>query len=321
MDWPARLEATLASHRRPGMPEGLEPSLPTRCLLPGDPAFPGSLHGLERVPLALFWRGRGSLWPLLRQRQAVAVVGTRRASPNGLSLARAIGRELALAGWPVVSGLAEGIDGAVHRGCLQANGAPVAVLGTPLSRAYPRHHAALQGQVGAAGLLVSEQPEGARVQAGHFAARNRLLASFCRAVVVVECPEASGALHSARIALAESLPLWVVPADPGRRSAAGSNALLNEGARALLDPADLTRALGRGPLARATAVPGGSSRSPATPVDGAADEVLAAIGHGADRDTLQQRLSMGSEDLTRWLVELELAGRIVAHPGLRWSRP
>ena len=107
-------------------------------------------------------------------------------------MAKQLGRSLAKAGWPVLSGLAEGIDAAaVHRGCLSAGGSPVAVLGTPLSRTYPSHHIALQESVGTQGLLLTELRPGQRVQPGHFAARNRLLVAMAAALVVVECPERS----------------------------------------------------------------------------------------------------------------------------------
>jgi hypothetical protein len=155
----------------------------------------------------------------------------------------------------VVSGLAEGIDGAVHQGCLEGGGAPVAVLGTPLERVYPRHHQSLQAQVAEAGLLISEQPPGTLVRPGHFACRNRLQVGLAQAVVVVECPEQSGALHSASLAWDQGLPLWAVPADAGKLSAAGSNRLLACGASVLLDPADLVRQLGQGPLAGSLVLP------------------------------------------------------------------
>jgi DNA processing protein len=125
-------------------------------------------------------------------------------------MARALGLALAQAGWPVVSGLAEGIDGAVHGGCLAGDGAPVGVLGTPLERVYPQHHGHLQRAVGLRGLLLSEQPPGAQVHRGNFAGRNRLLVALAAAVVVVECPPDSGALHSAAYAWEQGLPLWVV---------------------------------------------------------------------------------------------------------------
>ena len=97
----------------------------------------------------------------------MAVVGTRQPSVHGLAMAKAIGAALARAGWPVVSGLADGIDAAAHQGCLHAGGRPVAVLGTGLDRVYPSHHVRLQQQVGRCGLLISEQAPGSGVCAGH----------------------------------------------------------------------------------------------------------------------------------------------------------
>ncbi len=220
-----------------------------RVLLPGDRRWPEAMDSLDRPPPALYWRGRGSLWAPLASRLAVAVVGTRRPSNHGLLMASRIGAALAAAGWPVVSGLAEGIDGAAHEGCLAGGGAPVGVLGTPLDRTYPRHHRALQQQVARQGLLLSEWPVGAPVRPGHFASRNRLQVALAKALVLVECPLASGALHSADLAWAQGLPLWVVPADAARLSAQGSNRLLARGATPLLTPSDLIDQLGLGPLA------------------------------------------------------------------------
>lgn len=231
-----------------------------RVLLPGDRRWPEAMDALDRPPPALYWQGRGSLWAPLAHRQAVAVVGTRRPSSHGLLMANRIGAALAAAGWPVVSGLAEGIDGAAHEGCLAAGGAPVGVLGTPLDRTYPRHHSALQQLVARQGLLLSEWPVGAPVRPGHFASRNRLQVALATALVLVECPLASGALHSADLAWAQGLPLWVVPADAARLSALGSNRLLARGATPLLTTADLIDQLGPGPLA------GGSRAAAATAV-------------------------------------------------------
>ncbi len=282
-------------------------------LLPGDPRWPAAMDQLSRPPVQLCWRGRGSLWPPLSSRRAVAVVGTRRPSAHGLGMARRIGAALAEAGWPVVSGLAEGIDAAAHEGCLEAGGAPVGVLGTPLERVYPRHHALLQERVARSGLLVTESPPGASVSPGHFACRNRLQVALAAAVVVVECPRGSGALHSADLAWRQELPLWVVPADAGRRSALGSNRLLSRGATPLLDPADLLDHLGRGPLDRdAAAVPHQGSLRPDQRV------LLDAVGGGASLPQLRELLGLSGSELAGRLLELELAGRLCAEPGLRW---
>ncbi|MFM8524608.1 MAG: DNA-processing protein DprA [Cyanobacteriota bacterium] len=300
-------------HRRPGE---------APVLLPGDPAWPSALAELPRPPVALHWRGQGRLWPRLARRQAIAVVGTRRPSLHGRAMARRLGEVLARAGWPVVSGLAEGIDAAVHLGCLEAGGAPVAVLGTPLSRVYPRHHRELQQTVGQSGLLISESPPGARVLPGHFAARNRLQVALARAIVVVECPEKSGALHSASMAWQQGLPLWVVPADAGKASALGSNRLLTQGATPLVDPADLLPELGEGPLLRPGAPsPAGSLRSSAVhrELQGKENRLLQAVGAGASLEQLCRRLQQEPAELMVSLLELELAGVLRAEAGLCWS--
>jgi DNA processing protein len=298
-------------------------------LLSGDAAVPDSLAELDRPPVALYWRGRGSLWPCLRKRQAVAVVGTRRPSRHGEAMARAIGRALAEAGWPVVSGLAEGIDAAAHRGCLEAGGRPVAILGTPLERVYPRHHHDLQAQVARQGLLVSELPSGAPVRAGHFAERNRLQVALSCAVVLVECPSGSGALHSAQLAWQEETPLWVVPGDASRVSAAGSNRWLGQGATPLLEPADLIEQLGPGPLLRQPmrpAPPTGSAAAfrpratAAEPLLQREAALLAALGSGACLDDLCRRLCLEPGRISERLLQLEVAGVVRSEPGL-WWRP
>jgi DNA processing protein len=283
-------------------------------LLPGDGRWPDAMRGLRRPPLALYWRGRGRLWPRLAQRQAIAVVGTRRPSLHGLTMARRLGEALADAGWPVVSGLAEGIDGAAHEGCLARGGAPVGVLATPLERAYPRHHAGLQRRVGQEGLLVTEQPRGAPVTAGHFAARNRLQVALAAAVVVVECPLASGALHSADLAWRQELPLWVVPADAAKPSAAGSNRLLAQGATPLLHPTDLIGQLGRGPLS-----PGASPPPPLhRPLDPGQKALLEAVGGGASLEQVSRTIGQSPAAVAAALLDLELAGLLQAECGLRW---
>jgi len=286
-------------------------------LLPGDGRWPVGIASLARPPLGLYWRGRGSLWRPLAQRAAVAVVGTRRPSPHGLAMARQLGEALGAAGWPVVSGLAEGIDAAVHQGCLRGGGAPVAVLGTPLERVYPRHHLQLQESVATHGLLVSEQSPGRGVLPAHFAARNRLQVALSSAVVVVECPSSSGALHSANLAWDQGLPLWVVPADAARASAAGSNRLLSRGATPLLEPADLLATLGSGPLRRSAAGEPAPAdiRGRFSPFQ---RTLLEAVGTAASLEDLSERLGEPPARVAVGLMELERAGCLQAEPGLLW---
>ena len=286
-------------------------------LVPGDRRWPAKMNQAQPPPAALYWSGRGSLWQHLSERRAVAVVGTRRPSRHGLNVSRHIGAVLAQAGWPVVSGLAAGIDGAVHEGCLQAGGVPIGVLGTPLGRIYPRHHAALQASVGQQGLLVSELSPEAPVSKGSFALRNRLQVALACALILVECPVGSGALHSAELAWGESLPLWVVPADTDRVSAEGSNSFLARGATPLTRPEDLLRLLGPGPLKPPGAGPD-SLRHPSASPSRPTQQLLKALGRGASLEELCQALHTTSQDLLPHLLELEACGTLMAEPGLYW---
>jgi DNA processing protein len=324
--WTDRVLAGVEAHRREWGPDPLPRAarLWNRgrgVLLPGDDHWPAALRCAEPPPLALHWRGRGSLWPHLRMRQAVAVVGTRRPSRHGLQVSRQLGAVLARGGWPVVSGLAAGIDGAAHEGCLAHDGAPVGVLGTPLERVYPRHHASLQAAVGERGLLLSELPPGAMVSKGSFAQRNRLQVALACALVLVECPLGSGALQSAELAWKEGLPLWVVPADTGRPSAEGSNGLLARGATPLIRPEDLLTLLGKGPLRRGASAEEGVTLAKEAPRRAAeADPLLAALGHGASMEDLCASMNAPPREILPRLLDLEAAGLLVAEPGLHWRR-
>jgi DNA processing protein len=247
-------------------------------------------------------------------------VGTRRPSRHGLQVSRQIGAVLARGGWPVVSGLAAGIDGAAHEGALEEKGMPVGVLGTPLERAYPRHHASLQAAVGEHGLLLSELPPGAPVSKGSFAQRNRLQVALACALILVECPLGSGALHSAELAWKEGLPLWVVPADTGRASAEGSNGLLARGAAPLLRPDELLTFLGKGPIRRASPAQAAAPREghPHQAVE--SDRLLAALGHGACMEDLCAAMNAPSREILPRLLDLEASGVLLAEPGLYWRR-
>ena len=231
-------------------------------------------------------------------------------------MAHALGQGLARAGWPVVSGLAEGIDAASHHGCLAAGGFPIGVLGTPLDRVYPSEHEALQAQVESAGLLLSEWPRGARVQRSNFALRNRLLVSVSCALVVVECPETSGSLLSAQIAHTLDCPVWVVPGDALRWSSKGSNGLLQQGATPLLTPESLIASLGPGPLASAKTASMALDRSPSS--GDRKPSLLRGVDEGLTLEQLSAALRCSPTQLAHELLQLELAGVIEPKPGLRW---
>ncbi len=215
----------------------------------------------------------------------------------------------------MISGLAEGIDAALHGGCLQADGAPVAVLGTGLDRVYPRHNDALQKAVAQQGLLISERSSGEPVQRGHFAHRNRLIVALASALVVVECPERSGALISARLAEQRSYPVWVVLGDALRWSARGSNALLQNQAAPLLSAEALVRHLGPGSLLRHEPE---SLPSQLNPERAEQIELLQAMASGASLEDLSSRLRQSPAALARRLLEMERLGRVVCESGYLW---
>lgn len=197
----------------------------TRILTAADPGWPQSLNALRDPPAQL--RVRGELPPLER---AVAVVGTRYADDEALAFARDLGRDLAAAGCPVVSGGALGIDAAAHRGALEAGGPTVSVLATGFAPGYPTQHAALFERVAAAGALVTEAPDRSPPEAWTFLRRNRLIAALAPSLVVVQAPERSGALSTARIAIRLERRVFAVPSAPWDARGRGCLQLLHKGA-------------------------------------------------------------------------------------------
>ncbi len=161
----------------------------------------------------------------------VAVIGSRRATAYGLSLARRIGMELALTGRVVVSGLARGVDAAAHRGMVEAGGQGIAVLGSGIDVWYPRQNRALGEQmIATGGCVISEFPPGTAPEAWRFPCRNRIIAGLSRVVVVVEAAARSGALITARQALEMGRDVFAVPGDIDRPTSAGCNLLIRDGA-------------------------------------------------------------------------------------------
>jgi len=204
----------------------------------GDASYPRHLDRYEDAPDALFVRGA------LPDAPGVAVVGTRRCTAYGLELAEAYGRAIANAGWPVVSGLARGIDGAAHRGMVTVDGTGVAVLGCGIDVTYPREHRRLGDQIlEAGGAIVSEYPPGTRPDAWRFPPRNRIIAGLASAVVVVEAARTGGALITAVKAAEYGIPVFAMPGDVDRKTSEGTNWLIRDGAFPVFDPEDLVEEL------------------------------------------------------------------------------
>lgn len=191
----------------------------------GDAAYPRRLANIYDPPVVLYVRGR---LPAVDEEAAVAVVGTRGATPYGVKMASRMGYELTKCGGLVVSGLTQGVDGAAARGAFLAGGECIGVLGTPIDSDWGGD---LARDAETAGALVSEYPPGAHTFASNFRARNRITSGLSIAVVVVEAPEGSGALLFADEASEQGREICVVPANADAPPGAGSNALLKDGAR------------------------------------------------------------------------------------------
>lgn len=167
-----------------------------------DERYPSQLRSIHQMPPILFSRGQ-----LMEDRRAIAVVGTRQASENGLRIASAVARELAVNGVTVVSGLAKGIDTAAHRAALQAGGRTVAVIGTGISKFYPAENRGLQEQISRDGLVISQFWPDTPPNQRNFPMRNAVMSGYAAATVVVEAPWKSGARIQARLALEHGRPV------------------------------------------------------------------------------------------------------------------
>ena len=168
----------------------------------------------------------------------MAVVGTRRASADGLEVARALGRGLAAAGVTVVSGMALGVDSAAHAGALESSGRTVAVLAGGADVPYPPSKARLHGLIAERGCVVGELPPGFVAMRWCFPARNRIIAALAHMTIVVEAARRSGSLITAEIAIDIGREVGAVPGPVTAWRSAGTNALLRDGATVIRDAAD-----------------------------------------------------------------------------------
>ncbi len=196
-----------------------------------DSGYPERLRNIPDAPLVLYVRG--SL-PDLDATPGIAIVGTRKASLYGAATAEKLSRELTEAGFVVVSGLAEGIDGAAARGALRGGGRTVAVMACGVDRCYPAMHRHLLGDILLAGAVISEYPPGEPPIASRFPVRNRIISGLSVGVLVVEAPRRSGALITAHTALDQGRDVFAVPGNLDAPNSAGTNRMIADGEAALI---------------------------------------------------------------------------------------
>jgi DNA processing protein len=311
-------------------PEGLDTQLETtlhwlaqdpatrQIVTLGDPDYPAALLTIEDPPLMLYRMGRVAATPT----RALAVVGSRNATPQGLEDARRFARAFAQADVTVVSGLALGIDGAAHEGALEGAAADalatIAVVGTGLDRVYPKRHLELAHRIAERGMIVSEYPIGTPPLAPNFPRRNRLIAGLAQGTLVVEAALQSGSLITARLAAEQGREVFAIPGSIHSPHARGCHALLRQGAKLVESAQDVLEDL-RFVLPAPAAAPGVAAEEPeGEPPE---DPLLAAMGYAPiGLDALIDRTGIPAPRLSARLLELELAGAVARLPGGLYQR-
>jgi DNA processing protein len=192
-----------------------------------DAAYPSRLRNIVDPPMVLYYKG---ILPDFDNLPLIAVVGTRRATPYGLTTAKRMGYQIASCGGVVVSGIATGIDAMAMQGALSAGRCVIAVLGCGVDVVYPASNRSLYADTERYGCLLSEFAPGTEPYKWNFPKRNRIISGLCCGVLVIEAPERSGALNTARHAAEQGRDVFVVPGNIDMPSCAGSNALLRDGA-------------------------------------------------------------------------------------------
>lgn len=283
----------------------------------GDPAYPPLLLQTADPPLLMYFQGDLSLL----SRPSVAVVGSRRPTAQGRDNARAFARALADEGLVVVSGLAQGVDGAAHEGALAGTAGTVAVVGTGLDRVYPPAHRALAHRIAERGLLVSEYAPGTPALPDNFPRRNRIIAGVSLGTLVVEAALRSGSLITARLASEAGREVFAVPGSIHAPQSKGCHWLIQQGAKLVESAADVVDELAgqrRGETAEQAPLFGAD---PDAEGDGAEDPLLAALGHDPmGLDALQARTGWPTAELTARLMDLELDGHVARLPGGLYQR-
>ena len=295
----------------------------------GDTAYPVNLREIQAPPERLYVRGALAEDDAL----AIAIVGSRAATPYGLAVAERLGADLAARGVTVVSGLARGIDSAAHRGALRAGGRTIAVLGSGVDVIYPPENRPLAGEIEARGALVSQFAAGTRPLAGYFPARNRVIAGLSLGVVVVEAASRSGSLITAGLAGDMGREVMAIPGSLTSPQSVGAHRLIQDGAALVQGWEDVVSQLPlrwrdrvQPPRARATALADGNANhldhgqhAERHVEDKDAGLILRIIGEEpVGIDSIIESSGMAVGRASALLVTLEVEGRIRQLDGKRF---
>ena len=285
---------------------------------PSDREYPQLLWEIPDPPPLLYYQGHLTQW---NERNTVAIVGTRRATPYGRRWTKKIVTALAEHGFTIISGMADGIDGEAHKACLEIGGQTIAVVGTGVDQIYPHKHKSLYGEIINSGLVVSEYPQGTPPDKKHFPARNRIIAGLSRATLVMEGDLKSGALITAFQANEYGRDVYALPNSLEVSEAKGCLKLLGKGAHAILGVDELLESLGLLPnLDKQLGIPTIAIATANLPP--LQQNILQAIGYGdpVGLDAIVEQVKAPSGEVLGALTYLELLGAIAPYPGMRYQR-
>jgi DNA processing protein len=276
-----------------------------------DPDYPTYLKEIPDPPPVLYLQGELQS----RDQWAVAVVGTRRASSYGRHATRKLVSDLARSGVTIVSGLALGIDGVAHLAAIEAGGRTLAVLGSGLNRIYPPQHRRLAEQVAANGALLSDFFPDTPPEAWNFPRRNRIISGLSLGVLVVEAGARSGASITANFALDQGRDVFAVPGNIDSRTSLGTNRLIQQGAKLVLDARDILEELNMTMVAEQVAT---QLALPASHEEAVLLKLISS--HPSHVDDLSRRAGMAVSQVTSTLTMMELKGMIRQVEGMSYVR-
>ena len=312
-------EALVEASRISAEQEQLATELAVDIITILDSNYPPALHDLPLPPPVLYVRGS------LPDRPCLSIVGSRKASPYGLDVARAFARRLAEQGLAVLSGFAAGVDITAHRAALGApGGTTFAVLGCGLDIDYPRGRRADRREIRRHGALISEFPFGTTPLPRNFPIRNRLIAALGHGTLVVEATARSGSLITARLALELGRDIYAIPGRIFDDRSAGPNTLVRDGAYLVQHPTDILETLPES-LKRQLAIAPVEIRADSPPcphLSGDQGQVLELLpaGERITIDSLAGRCNLGIDRIAGALLHLELSGWVRRHPGPAYAR-
>lgn len=295
---------------------------------PADAEYPRLLLEIPSPPPVLYYRGQVNLEENSGKIPAISIVGTRYPTKYAKDWTKKISTVLTQQGFTIVSGMAAGIDTEAHSGCLAAGGRTIAVLGTGVDTIYPSSNRQLYQQIAQRGLILSEYPANTKPERGNFPARNRIIAGLCRAVLIMEAPQKSGALITARFANDFCRDVYVLPGSLDNQQALGCLGLLNRGAHVILGEGHLLELLEIIPQldTKKQKVVDSSSNNPDQNIDiSKLEPELATIisimtDEGISLDAIAQKTNLETGTILASLSQLELMGIVSQLPGMLYVK-